>query len=106
MSDKEEIIPKEEEKELEKGNMKISLIPKVIIKGSSAKNELETECIKETLETHPEQQSDFENNEESDNINKEIKDEEEKKIIDKDFQKFDNNKITEITQKKKKITQK
>ena len=48
MSDKEEIIPKEEKTEIEKGNMKITLIPKVIIKGSSAKNELkeETKCIK------------------------------------------------------------
>ena len=32
MSTKEEIIPTEEEKEKEKANMKITLIPKVIIK--------------------------------------------------------------------------
>ena len=87
MSTKEEIIPTEEEKEKEKAHIKITLIPKVIIKGSLPKNELkqEIEYVNETLE-----------NQTLKNKESETKIEEEEKNIDKNIQKSD---INEITQK-------
>ena len=100
---KEEITQESTEKE--KSNMKITLIPKVIIKGSLPKNELkkEIEYEKEILENQLEQKYNVEKPneyEKKESMNEEIKNKEKEKIIGKDFQEIDINEITEITEKK------